>query len=96
MQQNTKGLLLFVFLISVSVFGINLFNNNDSEESVEVTQTTLFEATTTTSPIVKIEKYAYPSFDFEKETTSSLESICLLYTSPSPRDKRQSRMPSSA
>ena len=24
------------------------------------------------------------------------ESICLLYTSPSPRDKRQSRMPSSA
>ena len=27
-------------------------------------------------------------------TTSSL--VCLLYTSPSPRDKRQSRMPSSA
>ena len=27
---------------------------------------------------------------------SQLLSICLLYTSPSPRDKRQSRMPSSA
>ena len=27
---------------------------------------------------------------------SSLFGICLLYTSPSPRDKRQSRMPSSA
>ena len=26
----------------------------------------------------------------------TLRSICLLYTSPSPRDKRQSRMPSSA
>ena len=26
----------------------------------------------------------------------SLFKICLLYTSPSPRDKRQSRMPSSA
>ena len=25
-----------------------------------------------------------------------LDYICLLYTSPSPRDKRQSRMPSSA
>ena len=25
-----------------------------------------------------------------------LEMFCLLYTSPSPRDKRQSRMPSSA
>ena len=68
MQQNTKGLLLFVFLISLSVFGINFFNNNASEESLEVTQTTLFEATTTTSPEVNIEKYAYPSFDFEKET----------------------------
>jgi len=75
MQQNTKGLLLFVFLISVSVFGINLFNNNDSEESVEVTQTTLFEVTTTTSPEVKIEKYIYPDFDFEKDLASSLESI---------------------
>ena len=27
---------------------------------------------------------------------SSQDRICLLYTSPSPRDKRQSRMPSSA
>eukprot|EP00827_Trimyema_finlayi_P001393 TRINITY_DN1536_c0_g1_i1.p4 TRINITY_DN1536_c0_g1~~TRINITY_DN1536_c0_g1_i1.p4 ORF type:complete len:106 (+),score=62.03 TRINITY_DN1536_c0_g1_i1:51-368(+) len=27
---------------------------------------------------------------------SSVTSTCLLYTSPSPRDKRQSRMPSSA
>ena len=26
----------------------------------------------------------------------TLEGVCLLYTSPSPRDKRQSRMPSSA
>ena len=25
-----------------------------------------------------------------------MKSLCLLYTSPSPRDKRQSRMPSSA
>ena len=27
---------------------------------------------------------------------TTLSSVCLLYTSPSPRDKRQSRMPSSA
>ena len=27
---------------------------------------------------------------------TGLHHICLLYTSPSPRDKRQSRMPSSA
>ena len=29
-------------------------------------------------------------------TTANLFAGCLLYTSPSPRDKRQSRMPSSA
>ena len=32
----------------------------------------------------------------EAQTASALVSACLLYTSPSPRDKRQSRMPSSA
>ena len=30
------------------------------------------------------------------DTTVELATVCLLYTSPSPRDKRQSRMPSSA
>ena len=29
-------------------------------------------------------------------TDGEMKGICLLYTSPSPRDKRQSRMPSSA
>ena len=33
----------------------------------------------------------YPTYDED-----TLAVICLLYTSPSPRDKRQSRMPSSA
>ena len=32
----------------------------------------------------------------QKSTTKWLLKACLLYTSPSPRDKRQSRMPSSA
>ena len=42
------------------------------------------------------------TFDFRDEKgnslsdVSKLDTICLLYTSPSPRDKRQSRMPSSA
>ena len=30
------------------------------------------------------------------EAAESITTVCLLYTSPSPRDKRQSRMPSSA
>ena len=31
-----------------------------------------------------------------KHNSTALRQLCLLYTSPSPRDKRQSRMPSSA
>ena len=36
--------------------------------------------------------------DYRKKSTTAGQEIriCLLYTSPSPRDKRQSRMPSSA
>ena len=41
--------------------------------------------------LIKTEKFKIKKIS-EKET----ERICLLYTSPSPRDKRQSRMPSSA
>ena len=34
--------------------------------------------------------------DVDENKTIEHEKACLLYTSPSPRDKRQSRMPSSA
>ena len=44
---------------------------------------------------VKAGTYSLFTIPGEKEWTIILNS-CLLYTSPSPRDKRQSRMPSSA
>ena len=40
--------------------------------------------------------YLWQEFIDEQRTPLDLVSSCLLYTSPSPRDKRQSRMPSSA
>ena len=43
---------------------------------------------------VKLEKNS--SIWFNAVLRGDIEFICLLYTSPSPRDKRQSRMPSSA
>ena len=51
---------------------------------------------------VDVENYNGPLdvlLDLAKAQKVNLEDIsitCLLYTSPSPRDKRQSRMPSSA
>ena len=38
----------------------------------------------------------YQAIEHDHEIVPVLNKICLLYTSPSPRDKRQSRMPSSA
>ena len=35
-------------------------------------------------------------WSFNEENFDLKLNVCLLYTSPSPRDKRQSRMPSSA
>ena len=65
----------------------------------------LFVGTTT----ALISKYVYevhgeglgdathpPVHAFKKPLFMTFLSFCLLYTSPSPRDKRQSRMPSSA
>ena len=51
--------------------------------------------------VVKKMELGYPRFflhPFVKRlfAKATLEVACLLYTSPSPRDKRQSRMPSSA
>ena len=43
--------------------------------------------------------FIFPYYGFkvsEDKMQSCIDVICLLYTSPSPRDKRQSRMPSSA
>ena len=50
-----------------------------------------------------VEKYGAKTFLLEKKhrafeptTYAETKELCLLYTSPSPRDMRRSRMPSSA
>ena len=45
---------------------------------------------------VKFDNSFTSKVSLETELSESLYETCLLYTSPSPRDKRQSRMPSSA
>ena len=36
------------------------------------------------------------SYDFSHKEVTAIQDVCLLYTSPSPRDAHESRMPSSA
>ena len=47
------------------------------------------------TPICDFGQKAIP-FELKSTDNKILSLNCLLYTSPSPRDKRQSRMPSSA
>ena len=58
----------------------NQIENNSSTAVLENTETEIVSSVSQPSVINK--KEVFPT--------------CLLYTSPSPRDKRQSRMPSSA
>ena len=44
----------------------------------------------------KIAEIASDKAKIDKDAVDMVINSCLLYTSPSPRDKRQSRMPSSA
>ena len=43
-----------------------------------------------------VDKYKTFKFDWEKPHLEATRDLCLLYTSPSPRDRTRSRMPSSA
>ena len=48
------------------------------------------------APIKANQHYSYPALARKPHFDSAIIGTCLLYTSPSPRDKRQFRMPSSA
>ena len=100
-----EGILAPGFIdLQVNGGGGKLFNNSPDKESLN----TIIEAhqhfgTTSIMPTVisdslNVLKKCTTTISKEIENNKSLLGvhICLLYTSPSPRDKRQSRMPSSA
>ena len=65
MQQNIKGLLLLIFLIVFSFLSFQYFND-DAVETLSAPPTTSTSTSTTTVPIVEIESYEAPSFNFEE------------------------------
>ena len=83
----------------------NLTNNQDIENKLSTTKTNT-QHVINTSQLEKILNQ-YKSLDLSNKTEDSVELFradlqeaesifCLLYTSPSPRDRTRSRMPSSA
>ena len=92
--QDAENSFLLAFLSSI---------NNDTSKIISVVDKTgyIYEKLDSSNDI-KYELIGRSSSLEEARSISESKSdygllyICLLYTSPSPRDKRQSRMPSSA
>ena len=81
-----------------------VFARGKAQQMTKVNEAGLFELTKK-STAKSIPAYTFKLKDYQGVTWSAedvyrfdspLAKDCLLYTSPSPRDKRQSRMPSSA
>ena len=78
-----------VFLALQAIFGLNYTNSLKVCSLVGV------------SPKTRLDKLRITQLDdlirvCREEVNTSLQRACLLYTSPSPRDRQKSRMPSSA
>ena len=65
--------------------------DQDAEESVEDEQ-----QAESTGTVLPAQGYQVPTVRPAVEESAARPSLCLLYTSPSPRDVEESRMPSSA
>ena len=79
------------YVASLHQKGLNKILEKVGEESVEtILAARDAEQTGDSSKVI------YETADLWFHSLVMLSHLCLLYTSPSPRDKRQSRMPSSA
>ena len=87
----------FVTTGNETVFGEMLSKRSIQEASVAIFLNDMIDEAELQS-ILEITNKKNPSFPYWKydRIEGTLDDTCLLYTSPSPRDQRGSRMPSSA
>ena len=78
----------------IVVFTFVAINAPNQSNEIVVTDTTT--TSTTTVPSISVETSIFITDGTSTSTTSVPPTTCLLYTSPSPRDRTRSRMPSSA
>ena len=91
--------LTYNLLMTLSIVGLTIYTLTDKEDYTEsksnVLNTVLNSEISNDKP-QKNKNIIIRNPDFTVAAEKTIYSVCLLYTSPSPRDKRQSRMPSSA
>ena len=96
--MDVLTLVLVLILSSLIVVGVALLSSCTSSTTLLVMDAGTYDAgiscAITTASSVDTEYYTILLLLLMHELL--VLCICLLYTSPSPRDKRQSRMPSSA
>ena len=76
--------------------GRDNLNQWKSSHAIETKDRTLNDAITNADVFLGLSAKGALTKDMVKKMAKNPIIFCLLYTSPSPRDKRQSRMPSSA
>ena len=84
-----------IITITAFLICIGLINNAGQNIDIEIIGMNAFTFILIIAVLIQI-IFFIPSFILKTEKYYDLVGSCLLYTSPSPRDKRQSRMPSSA
>ena len=88
-SQNLGLILLLVFQLELNTFSAQ-------EISLELIEQELTRTRVDPDQSIEISVNAPLSYVFDFLSLRLNEYVCLLYTSPSPRDRTRSRMPSSA
>ena len=82
------------YAFAIRIVNAYKFLTNDQKEYVLSKQ--MLRSGTAIGALVAEAHHAQSSADFLNKMNVALKEACLLYTSPSPRDAHESRMPSSA
>ena len=87
-KTRTIGILLLVLLaLLITFFGLKKWNTSKSEAEEKKKENAVVHIFETDS---------LESIEYKEASGEEMSFVCLLYTSPSPRDVEESRMPSSA
>ena len=91
------SVVLALVAIGLLVWALNTKSDLDNaEQEADAAQSQLEQGKETGSAALKEGKTAYDDVTKQLGATTEDLDACLLYTSPSPRDRQKSRMPSSA
>ena len=98
MRSKRKIFLICSALLLVSALTPVLLSQSSADASENLKESSIEELSKDSTQTVEISTATTYTNDFEITEDGSLakDKACLLYTSPSPRDVEESRMPSSA